>query len=589
MADSESDEDLKRAIKLSLQAHQPEVQTDKQPTEREIINLDSDDGSTTDDLPEEVVAQGNKSIQPEPPPPMGILGLDRKAMEQERLARKRRASISPPPPRKVPKISSPPREAPTATLSNDQKLESISSTQPSRLAFPDGVVKKTWAFGHPRQDDVKLEEVLERHDLNLAVLSSFQWDAEWLLRKINTKTTQLVFVMQADTDEVKAQYRRETAAMKNLRLCFPAMEGQINCMHSKLMLLSYPTHLRIVVPTANLVPYDWGETGIMENMVFLIDLPRLPADHEACDYEMTQFGQDLIYFLQATGLDQTIISSIHHFDFSATRNMAFVHTIGGAHTGKGEPWRRTGYCGLGRAVSQLGLASEKPLAIDYVTSSVGSLNMDFLLMLYLAAQGDDGLKEFNGRYLSVKKNPGHQWFRMKDELKKQVKERFRIYFPSEETVKASKGGPESGGTICFQRKWWQSDTFPKELLRDCKSQRAGMLMHNKIIYVRPQYDPNSLFPSPPNAWAYIGSANCSESAWGKLVTDRKEKQPKLNCRNWECGVVIPLQPTTTTEPGVESTKESAGALSIFEGSIPIPMQHPGTEYKGTQQPWFSSE
>lgn len=37
-------------------------------------------------------------------------------------------------------------------------------------------------------------------------------------------------------------------------------------MHSKLMLLSHPTHLRIVVPSANLVPYDWGETGIMENV-----------------------------------------------------------------------------------------------------------------------------------------------------------------------------------------------------------------------------------------------------------------------------------------------------------------------------------
>ena len=37
------------------------------------------------------------------------------------------------------------------------------------------------------------------------------------------------------------------------------------------MLLSYPTHLRVVVPSANLVPYDWGETGIMENVSLLRD------------------------------------------------------------------------------------------------------------------------------------------------------------------------------------------------------------------------------------------------------------------------------------------------------------------------------
>ena len=37
-------------------------------------------------------------------------------------------------------------------------------------------------------------------------------------------------------------------------------------MHSKLMLLSHPTYLRVVVPSANLVPYDWGESGVMENV-----------------------------------------------------------------------------------------------------------------------------------------------------------------------------------------------------------------------------------------------------------------------------------------------------------------------------------
>lgn len=38
-------------------------------------------------------------------------------------------------------------------------------------------------------------------------------------------------------------------------------------MHSKLQLLKFPGYLRIVVPSGNLVPYDWGEqNGIMENV-----------------------------------------------------------------------------------------------------------------------------------------------------------------------------------------------------------------------------------------------------------------------------------------------------------------------------------
>lgn len=51
----------------------------------------------------------------------------------------------------------------------------------------------------------------------------------------------------------------------NIRFCFPPMNGP-GSMHSKLQILKYHSHLRIVVPTGNLVPYDWGETGVMENV-----------------------------------------------------------------------------------------------------------------------------------------------------------------------------------------------------------------------------------------------------------------------------------------------------------------------------------
>jgi Tyrosyl-DNA phosphodiesterase len=37
-------------------------------------------------------------------------------------------------------------------------------------------------------------------------------------------------------------------------------------MHSKLMLLFHAEYLRIAVPSANLVRYDWGEIGVIENV-----------------------------------------------------------------------------------------------------------------------------------------------------------------------------------------------------------------------------------------------------------------------------------------------------------------------------------
>lgn len=220
-------------------------------------------------------------------------------------------------------------------------------------------------------------------------------------------------------------------------------------------------------------------------MVFIIDLPRLPEGQRTTAEEMTFFGTELIYFLKAMGLEQSIIDSIYNFDFTATKDLAFVHSIGGAHSG--ESWRRTGYCGLGRAVKELNLATDKPIHIDFVTSSVGSLNDDFLAMLYLAARGDDGLTEYNWRNTSVasrKKKAPQDDLQSQDglhqDLRSHLRQNLHVYYPTHDTVKRSTAG--SAGTICFQSKWYNSPTFPREILRDCKSVRPGMLMHNKVWF-----------------------------------------------------------------------------------------------------------
>ena len=478
---------MRRAIALSLQQESSNPQK-----KQEVIIVDSDSSTTDGETPGVTAASQPKSPETQPAlntPMMGILGLDRKAMEHERLARKRKASISPPPARKTAKLTETKSKEPTSSASTPPTIvptKIVPSFHFTKLPYANGAVKKTWALGHPRDNDIKLEEVLQKEDLTLAVFSSFQWDIIWLLRKLKTDDTQIIFVMQADTEKMKAECRSDTARMPNVRLCFPSMEGQVNCMHSKLMLLSYPMHLRVVVPTANLVPYDWGETGIMENTVFFIDLPRLvPKPTTSASPKMTNFGKDLIHFLEAMGLDKSIVNSMHHFDFSATQDLAFVHTIGGANTT--DLWRRTGYCGLGRAISQLGLAAEEALNIDYITSSVGSLNTEFLSTLYLAAQGNEGTAIYNWRTTpasKLSKIVDRNMQAAQQTAQEQVAAGFRIYFPSLQTVRASTGGPQNGGTICLQWKWWNSSSFPRDLLRDCRSQREGLLMHNKVFIYR---------------------------------------------------------------------------------------------------------
>ncbi|KAI1367803.1 tyrosyl-DNA phosphodiesterase-domain-containing protein [Xylaria arbuscula] len=494
---------------------------------------------------------------------LSALGLDRKKMEEERLARvaKRKAppdeNASQPPSQRA-KIVSQPRATPIAATASTS-----SSAKSPQLPYSRGVVKKTWAYGYPRQDDIKIEEILQKDQLELAVLSSFQWDEEWLLSKINVKKTKLVCVAFASSEQQKEEMRANVPKDR-IRFCFPHM-GPAGSMHSKLQLLKFPNYLRLVIPTGNLVPYDWGETGVMENMVFIIDLPATTASEN----QLTLFGQELCYFLTACGLDEGLIDSLSKYDFSETSQYRFIHTIGKTHVG--DAWKRTGYPGLGRAVESLGLATKSDIELDFVIASLGSVNTDLTSAIYNAAQGDNGLKEYEKRGGS-----GSRKRAPRNTSASYHPDNFRIYFPSHETVSQSRGGKGSGGTICLQSKWWYHASFPRQLIHDCKSVRPGLLMHSKILFVRPPVqEKEKLRP-----WAYIGSANLSESAWGRLVKDGGLGQPKLMCRNWECGVLIPIDS--------QAAKSGWGA---FEGRVPVPMVVPGEAYGKTtaKRPWFFLE
>jgi hypothetical protein len=66
------------------------------------------------------------------------------------------------------------------------------------MQYPLGVVKKTHVAGKPRAgNDITIEEVFQRENLNVAVLSSFLWDIEWLFSKFDTKKTRFILMMGA--------------------------------------------------------------------------------------------------------------------------------------------------------------------------------------------------------------------------------------------------------------------------------------------------------------------------------------------------------------------------------------------------------
>jgi hypothetical protein len=286
MADSD-EERLNLAIALSLQPHDTSATREElKKTNRALVDLtaDSDDEVTAleppathhhaaptspkevgtdhslplrDNYESKSNGQVSTDSQHQGSHAFSILGLDRKRMEQARLARlqhlqersrspKRKASISPPPLRRGTKISKTGENTSKVTAHSNGANESTSSlrvepveskngsdtsksvtesnkpedspqSKTSRfehdphglttekeptLEFPNGTVKKTWASGYQRNEDIKIEEVLQKSSLQLAVLSSFQWDMDWLLDKIRVGATDILFVMQAKEDSI---------------------------------------------------------------------------------------------------------------------------------------------------------------------------------------------------------------------------------------------------------------------------------------------------------------------------------------------------------------------------------------------------
>ncbi|KAK9477490.1 tyrosyl-DNA phosphodiesterase-domain-containing protein [Lipomyces japonicus] len=463
------------------------------------------------------------------------------------------------------------------------------------LKYAHGVVKKTAVNGYARNgDDVTIEEILQPDVLRHAVLSAFQWNYEWVLRKLSLGKTELVLVVPAKGTDERNMMKEMLSTIPNTRVCMPSMAGMINCMHSKLQLLFFDTYLRVCVPSANMTDYDWGEgAGVIENVLYVQDFPLKPAQHDnnhgPGETKLPPFAEELIYFLQAQEMFADIIDRLRtQVVWQHVEDVRFVHSIGGeARVPDGI--NRTGFPGLARAIRSLGANGQVSAQLDYVVSSVGSLTPVMLESIYLAGIGARISTEV------VLKSDPHVF--------NQAKSRFRLYFPTHDTVGRCKGGFRSAGTICFQRSYWMKPVFPGFILRDGRSVRKGCLMHEKILYVRfdqpfrpgtqkknyqqggsvsddDDVDDNESYYS---GIAYVGSANMSESAWGKLVMDSQTKRVKLCLRNWECGVALRVK-----RPGGVIAGTELSVQEIFAEKVPVPMETTGTEY-GDKIPWFFAE
>lgn len=163
----------------------------------------------------------------------GFLGLDRRRMEEERLSRlsvlagktgssdgllssQKRKAIDMESSEhdkdgrgKMVKISHPSTFSTFGGTTSSNPKNIISSTPPKNsfiqpsltgIQYTQGIIKKTYIQGLLRQkDDIKIEEVLQKDDLEMAILSAFQIETEWIQGKLR-EGTRVVWVLGAKTE-----------------------------------------------------------------------------------------------------------------------------------------------------------------------------------------------------------------------------------------------------------------------------------------------------------------------------------------------------------------------------------------------------
>lgn len=318
-------------------------------------------------------------------------------------------------------------------------------------------------------------------------------------------------------------------------------------MHIKLLCLFYKTHIRLVIPSANMVDYDWDR---MENIVYYQDFPSLPSwkSHSPAS---ESFLKSLQSVLRLMTLESRVIQRLASYDFD--------RAIGELVLSKPGPCLKTDPQMMGMLRLQeiareydIKVREDEPASIICQCSSVGAISLEWANQFSASLRGLEHNQKANAS--------------------------FKLCFPSLATVEKSCYGKNGAGTLFFSGKW-NSPTFPKDLIYDCESKSLGALMHSKVIVM-------SSFSTLPSSTLqvvdkkdtnkdgmfYLGSHNHTAAAWGNFY----KKKEGLTMKNWELGIVIPFRHIRALD----------SCSSKVEFSIPFTV--PPRAYSNSDIPWIQN-
>ncbi|KAH7108394.1 phospholipase D/nuclease [Auriculariales sp. MPI-PUGE-AT-0066] len=519
---------------------------------------------------------------------------ERKKLEAERLARQKRLRVEPeqedesmtqdededtaPPPAKR-QATRPSRLTP-ASRANQSASSSSTVSRSSDFFFWDGALRPTANMhvdpAYRNSAVFRLTDIIgDTSELTCAIVSSFGNDIAWLMTLL-PDTIPVILV----NHPVTAEGNDMRFMARNWVLVSPSMNQNRGAMHIKLVLLLYKSgRLRLAIPTANMVPYDWRD---IENAVFVQDLPKLA---EPISFNKLSKDDDFASLLtntlktlnvnaaltahQKADFPEIPLQSVTElrmcWDWSKV-TVRLVPSLAGRYEGW-QSVRRVGHTGLHKALRDLGADTPagKKLVLECQGSSIGRYTTQWMNEFYCSARGESSDK--------------FTWIGKKAAREKLPYPPIKVLFPSLKTVSNSALGLQGGGTMFCDKATWENPKFPRDSFYDSNSKRGRVLMHTKMILGSFE-DEKSFFgtkdhlpsksraadpydtddevqiiegPSASKAkakgsttkrqplagWLYVGSHNFTPSAWGTL--SGSHITPVLNVTNFELGIVFPIK------------------------------------------------
>ena len=452
--------------------------------------------------------------------------------------------------------------------------------------FWSGTIKKSFnihckfAPGTPFEDFLRPTTPFRANGLTHVIMATFCEDIQWLSQMFpkGESAPEITMITLAQGELKAGVYAPLHPQLPNwIRLVVPRRGlNEYTTMHMKFIILFYKDRLRLMIFSGNLVDYDWRR---IENTAFIHDFPLLKNDQRDTT---SDYGKQMRRILSSLS-----VPAGHHamrmmgtYDMSSNCEAKIVASIPTFTPVIGWPAiEELGIGRLGKLVREI--LDEKMVEVDIEAqgSSMGSYSPRWLQQFHLLCTGADykrylplpvGAKAIKAWASATKCKESEQWPPV------------RLLFPCESWVKTQSVEGTNGALTFFGKKKVSIEKGFIKLIHQPVSLRGNIMMHHKAIIAIKKGSEQISCSDGGNendiaGWAYMGSHNLTQAAWGNISLGKKGGEVQLSINNWELGIIVPMR--------LNDLQESQKPLSDNMKANIITWKRPVEKYKEGDVPW----